>query len=300
MPTPAEINARLRAMNQAAQELSDLIELRVSEFNSEAVRLESELYDLTNQQALRLSTSPDGTIKNTAANIASVSRIDLAFKALSQRIGALMKRFSEWLFEVTQGVVGVYEAGKFTVANVQALTTKIEAVIGITNGVLTPGGYLYRLSSFSPVRQRLKDFMLSGIAGKTSLAGLSKGLRGLVQGQTGTSGIMSSYLNQYAYDTFNQVREIVNQDQAERLKLNHLMYQGSLIAESRSFCIKRAGKVFTITETKTWKDDADLIDKKTKDSYNPLIERGRYNCRHWILYISKQMYDNLKAIKDAS
>ena len=56
---------------------------------------------------------------------------------------------------------------------------------------------------------------------------------------------------------------------------------------------KRAGKVFSTEETKTWKNDPDLVEPKTKDTYSPLIERGRYNCRHWIDYISQETADYL-------
>lgn len=301
MPTRAEIERRLKAMSDASQELADLIDRRIEQMQAEAARLEAEMYELTRDEVLKLSTNPDGTLKNTASNIAGVARIDTVFRRLSRDLDKLMRDFADWLFEITDGVVDVYRAGSFRVTDnqVQALTTKIESVIGITGNKLTPGGYLDRLGIADPVRQRLKDFMLGAIAGKTPLDGLVGGLRGLVKGSQGVDGAMTSYLRQYAYDTFNQVREIANQEQAERLDLKYFVYQGSIITESRAFCRKRAGKAFSVEETKTWKDDPTLIEPKTKASYNPLIERGRYNCRHWLTYISKEMYDIIKQNENA-
>ena len=37
-----------------------------------------------------------------------------------------------------------------------------------------------------------------------------------------------------------------------------------------------------------------VIDKKTKDAYNPIIERGRYNCRHFINWITKELAEQLR------
>lgn len=137
--------------------------------------------------------------------------------------------------------------------------------------------------------------MLRSITNGVSLADLTAGLASLVVGNADADGFLVRYFRQYAYDTFNQVREIKNQEFAEGLNLKWFLYQGSLIETSRRFCEKRAGKVFSTEETKTWKNDPDLVEQKTKDTYNPLIERGRYNCRHWIDYISQETADYLKA-----
>lgn len=294
MPTQAEIERRIAAMTAESEELAKLVDDRIRQFQSEAVKLEAEMFDLANEQALRLSIDDAGKIKNSASNIAAVSRIDLVFRQLADELNRLMRDFADWLFEITDGVIDIYKAGKFAVGETATLDAKIAQIIGIKDGKLIPGEFLDRLGQSDPVKQRLKDFMLSAISGKIPLADLTGGLRGLIKGTSSANGAMVSYLQQYAYDTFNQVREIQNSAVAERLEMTYFIYQGSLISESRDFCRKRAGKPFSVAETEDWKNDPTLIEPKTKDSYKPLIERGRYRCRHWITYISKEMYDLLK------
>ena len=70
--------------------------------------------------------------------------------------------------------------------------------------------------------------------------------------------------------------------------LNYFLYVGGIISTTRRFCEKRNSKVFHRDETKTWKNDPDLIEPRTKESYHPLLERGRYNCRHMIAWLSDE------------
>lgn len=53
-------------------------------------------------------------------------------------------------------------------------------------------------------------------------------------------------------------------------------YFGSLIKDSRDFCVKRAGKVFTLEQIKAWAD----IQFKGKKEGDPFVTRGGWNCRH--------------------
>ena len=115
----------------------------------------------------------------------------------------------------------------------------------------------------------------------------------IVVGTQVRDGALEKYYKQFAYDTFNQTDAAINKHYADSLDLKWFIYQGSLIDTSRPFCVKRAGKVFNTEETDKWKCDPDLIGKpkgkKCDDSYNPLIERGRYNCRHTLRYITEDL-----------
>ncbi len=106
--------------------------------------------------------------------------------------------------------------------------------------------------------------------------------------------MLQRYLRQYAYDSFNNVFEAGNNLAAQALGLEYFIYEGTVIDTTRPFCAKKAGKVFSTEEAKEWVNDADLIDKKTRGSYRPLIERGRYNCRHQIRYISDTLAFTLR------
>lgn len=64
---------------------------------------------------------------------------------------------------------------------------------------------------------------------------------------------------------------------ADELGFNSYLYYGSIIKDSRDFCIKHTGKVYTEEEiNQIWANDT----KQGRDQGSPFIVRGGYNCRH--------------------
>jgi len=109
---------------------------------------------------------------------------------------------------------------------------------------------------------------------------------------------LTRYYKQYAYDTYNQVEAAKNAFFAQEVGFDYFIYRGTIITTSRDFCIKRAGKVFTVEEaTTTWQCDPTLLKRKgvgdCDDSYNALVERGRWNCRHQLDYVDKTVAESL-------
>ena len=64
---------------------------------------------------------------------------------------------------------------------------------------------------------------------------------------------------------------------ADEAGLTSFLYYGSLIKDSRDFCRKHAGKVYTTDEiNQIWANDS----AQGRDQGSPFIVRGGYNCRH--------------------
>ena len=64
---------------------------------------------------------------------------------------------------------------------------------------------------------------------------------------------------------------------ADELGLNSYLYYGSIIKDSRDFCRKHTGKVYTEEQiNQIWANDT----AQGRDQGSPFIVRGGYNCRH--------------------
>ena len=64
---------------------------------------------------------------------------------------------------------------------------------------------------------------------------------------------------------------------ADELGLTSYLYYGSIIKDSRDFCKKHAGKVYTEEQIRQiWANDTG----QGRDQGSPFIVRGGYNCRH--------------------
>ena len=239
-----------------------------------------------------------GKLKKTTKNIAALRKLERLFENFEREIiRDELALFAAELLEIGGLTVEYYEATS-PAAKAAAIKNSLEllrSVMGITaDGGLVEGGYLDRLGKTVQIRETLRQYVVQSIVSKRSLTDFQRGLRDLVEGKPGIDGALQAYWRQYAYDTYNQAHEVVNVIMADELELQHFIYQGSIIPTSREFCRKKAGKVFTRQEALKWKNDPDLIDKKTAASYNPFIERGRYNCRHWLNWISQDLAEQLR------
>ena len=64
---------------------------------------------------------------------------------------------------------------------------------------------------------------------------------------------------------------------ADELGLTSFLYYGSIIADSRDFCVDHVGEVFTEEQARNIWETQDWQGKSGKD---PFLDRGGYNCRH--------------------
>lgn len=239
-----------------------------------------------------------GRLKKTTKNIAALRKLERLFDKFERDIiRDELALFAAELLEVGGLTVEYYEATNpaAKAAAIRNSLSLLRSVIGIDEaGGLIVGGYLDRLGKTVEARERLRQYVVQSIVTKRSLNEFQRGFRAIVEGNAETDGLLQAYWRQYAYDTYNQAHEVVNSSMADELELQHFIYQGSIIPTSREFCRKKAGKVFSRQEAMKWKNDPDLIDKKTAASYNPFIERGRYNCRHWLNWISREVTEHIR------
>lgn len=273
---------------------------------SKAVKkLQQELFNLIASEYTPLfKLGKDGRVLNNKFNAALLAKIDDIFDSLGSAMTKdVLSVFVNGLFGSIVTSAEYYEAlglGEKVAKSALSVKSVLETKLGIKpSGALKKDGYIYKLGRTESVRQRLKTYVLTSLTGDVAFTDFQLGFRNLVIGNRRvkslpTTGVLERYFDQFAYDAFNQVDASANIQFAEELSLTHFQYTGSLIATSRRFCEKRAGKVFTVAETANWKNDPDLIDKKTKDSYSPLVERGRYRCRHFLKFITFELYNELK------
>ena len=110
-------------------------------------------------------------------------------------------------------------------------------------------------------------------------------------GAPGVDGAIVNKYKSFVFDTYQQHDSATAKVFAENLNLQCFIYAGGLIDTSREFCEKRNGKVFTLDEAKEWIDDPTLPrtkeERKTGQvlNYDPVIDRGRWRCRHHINFI---------------
>jgi len=286
-------------LNKLYNRKENYITSKLKTLDKDVRRMQSNLFEMIMADyAGKFDVTAEGTLKMTQKNMRLATEIEVLmdrFNKLFQR--SKLKNMANDMLKVTDYskdyYAGMGYSGK-TLGSIEKGMGYISQGIGITDkGNIIKGSYLDSLSQNAEVRKELKDYVINSVASGKGYNTYLKGFKELVVGNRQTKGALQKYYSQFAYDSFNQVDAAINKHYADELNLEYFIYSGGIIDTSRAFCRKRAGKVFSVEETKKWKCDPDLIGKpkgaKCDDSYNALIDRGRYRCRHSIRYISEEM-----------
>ena len=165
----------------------------------------------------------------------------------------------------------------------------VEANIATTKDALLGAGI--RENFGTAIQEVLKD----NIAGIGSRSELNKTLRKFIEGSPQDAPFLNRYIKQTTNDAVMTFNAEYIQTIAEDLDVEHYYYQGTLIADSRPFCVSRAGRYFTTDEVKAWPNLKGWQGRMSgTNSSTIFIYRGGYNCRHQLWPVSKEQYDAAK------
>ena len=128
-------------------------------------------------------------------------------------------------------------------------------------------------------QKELVDFVQAQrIAGKTNTEDFKTAVDELKQsyGSTVTGANLAVYSSQIVQDALMGFDGQFAKYRADELGLTSYVYFGSIIRDSRDFCVEHANKIFTEEEARQlWQNDW-----QGKSGSDPFIDRGGYNCRH--------------------
>jgi hypothetical protein len=141
----------------------------------------------------------------------------------------------------------------------------------------------------------IQEVLKDNIAGIGSRSELNKTLRKFIEGSPQDAPFLNRYIKQTTNDAVMTFNSEYIQTIAEDLDVEHYYYQGTLIADSRPFCVARAGRYFTTDEVKAWPNLKGWQGRMAgTNSSTIFIYRGGYNCRHQLWPVSKEQYDAAK------
>ena len=237
-----------------------------------------------------------GKILSNTYNVTLVNNLEKQFNKFAGKVSNINTQYGKDMLKTSVFSQDYYAAfpdiSKDIVNNLTKGLGNIEAMIGLKGDTVIAGSFLDSLNKMPEVQDQLKKFVLQNVAGNNSYSSFLTGITDLVKGKPGAEGMVQKYYRQYAYDTFNNVDAAINLQFAKSVGFKYFIYQGSIITDSRAFCKKRAGRVYSVAETLKWKNDPTLLGSPS--TYSPLIERGRWNCRHSIKYISEALAFKLR------
>ena len=165
----------------------------------------------------------------------------------------------------------------------------LETNIATTKDALLGAGI--RENFGTAIQEVLKD----NIAGIGSRSELNKTLRKFIEGTDTEKAFLNRYIKQTTNDSVMTFNAEYIQTIAEDLDVEYYLYQGTLIEDSRPFCVSRAGRYFTVDQVKAWPNLKGWQGRMAGTNSTTIFSyRGGYNCRHQLWPVAKEQYESAK------
>lgn len=179
-----------------------------------------------------------------------------------------IKKETDALYALQQGFNANKQVFKEVLRSSVDLTKNSLLEAGINQNVINP----------------MIDILNNGITAGSNLSEMEETLRTLIVGDNQRLGGLERYVSQISRDALNQYASNYNDSISTNLGMEWYFYSGTLVDDSRSYCIERAGKYFHIKEVQDVPSQwAGKI--PGTNSGNILIRRGGYNCSHLYLAV---------------
>ena len=162
----------------------------------------------------------------------------------------------------------------------------LKANVDITRSNLLGAGIRENFSN------AIREVLKANIAGVGDGNQLRKTVAQFIEGTETEKPFLQRYITQVTNDSIMGFNAEYLQTISEDLDIKYYRYSGTIIGDSRPFCVARAGRLFKKEEIEKWPELGQWqgrmpgTNKQTIFSY-----RGGYNCRHLIWPASDLQYE---------
>lgn len=291
----------------------DFIDAQRGRMEETVIKLQSDLLsDIVAQMIPELDVK-NGLIQDTSKNYRLISQLDKTYKLfqvsssgviIAQVIGTTEKitqlsndYFNTLLFKEGIPLTNILSENFNKITESANKLTNLR--LGLDGGKLVRGGFLKSFFDSNTLGTDLKQITSHAVTSNMDMKDYVKMLNDKIIGTQKTTGGLERQYQRYAYDVYQQYDAAYNQKLGNEFGFSYFIYQGGIIRDSREFCVEHNNKVYSIDETKDWCDwvSPTTGEKPTYmcyEGYDPLIDRGGYNCRHALGWIGDELAFQLR------
>ena len=275
----------------AIEAINEAINASVEGFEGVLPTIQKKLLFQLKSALFSLKRSGD-SIKNTAENTLLVQKItdDLAG-------GLITKQYIKALDDYIDTFNPILELNNkyFDLLNVNFVPNKAryleisQSLIGATEFRLAQTGV------WGTVLQEINQLLKTNVSSGGSYDAMIKTLITQVAGTPKTANTPKTlgYVEKYAKQIINDSVMVYNRQMQSTisadLKLEWYLYQGTLIRDSRPFCVARAGNYYHQKEIESWARQSWAGKYNGTNANTIFTYAGGYGCRHTITPVSKSV-----------
>jgi hypothetical protein len=253
----------------------------------------------------------DGVILNTPKNYRIVSEFerviselgDMNANKLTGRIITSANKICDFNTDYFKLTVSGDMLKRFDKV-VSATNAKMLGRLGYIKDRVVSGGFLDSFARVDDMVTGVNELVIKAVTSQSNMSTLISGLEEYITGGD-NMGAMERKLKGFAHDIYQQYDASYSVNMADEFGLNYFIYMGGVIEDTRDMCREFNNMIFNKDEVDFWKTWTPakayrISEFKQKDvyavpsyinyaGYNPLSDRGGYNCRHSLAWISDEM-----------
>jgi len=137
----------------------------------------------------------------------------------------------------------------------------------------------------------IQEVLKANASGTTNRTLLQKTLKEFIEGTDAEKAYLNRYIKQTTSDAIMTFSREYDNTIAADLNLQFYFYAGTLIADSRQFCISRAGRYFKKSEVENWANLGNWDGRKAGTTKTTIFSYcGGFSCRHQLHPITQTQY----------
>ncbi len=249
-----------------------LMEREIQKTEREVKKLQDKLTALMAALIASLVTAK-GKILPVSENYAKVSRVDNVYREFNNDYQIA------FLAGIIEMLKGRDEAIRKYFSSIGLVTGKSSQVNALTTQMQ---GYMKDFAKGDILIMDLKRQLTAAIATGRNPAVVIRAMNKQLKGE------LEKYYDRYMWTTLMEFERINNLFYADKFDLNYFIYRGGLIKTSRVFCIEKNDQLFHRDDAEKWRFDPNLPGGD-EGIYEPLVMLGKYNCRHFLQWITDEM-----------
>lgn len=275
------------------------IDSQRSKLESSVVKQQSKLFNDIVAELIPALDVKDGVIQESAKNYRLISVLDKTYRDFqvssanvflgdivraTSKIASISKNY----FQVLGNVPERFDA------IVESTNKLINLRLGLDGGKLVRGGFLQSFFDSNTIGTDLKQMTSRAVTSNINLKDYVQMLQDKITGTEEYTGGLERQFQRYGYDLYSQYDAAYNKTLGNEFGFTYFVYQGGLVKDSREFCVEHNNKVYSVEEAQHWCEwrSPTSGEKPTYmcyDGYDPLIDRGGYNCRHFLGWIDDEL-----------
>jgi hypothetical protein len=253
----------------------------------------------------------DGVILNTPKNYRIVSE----FERVISELGDMNANKLTGRIITSANKIGDFNTDYFKLTVSGDMLKRFDKVVSATNAKMlgrlgyikdrvVSGGFLDSFARVDDMVTGVNELVIKAVTSQSNMSTLISGLEEYITGGD-NMGAMERKLKGFAHDIYQQYDASYSVNMADEFGLNYFIYMGGVIEDTRDMCREFNNMIFNKDEVDFWKTWTPakayrISEFKQKDvyavpsyinyaGYNPLSDRGGYNCRHSLAWISDEM-----------